>query len=267
MAKTRPPKRGARRRHPKWLIYGLPGLAIAVVVALVVLVTSGGSSPSGSDQAAVNWKIGTTAVYGALGPEGVPLQVGPNLAPPNAGLTGAPIDGVQCNTTEQLAYHHHVHVVIFVHGLPRSIPLGVGMVPPVIVEQTPEGDFAEGSNTCIYWLHVHAQDGIVHIESPNPKTFQLGQFFNIWGQPVSPTGIGATQGDVTATVNGQRWNGDPAGIPLTEHAQIVLNVGQPDHRSAPYQLVRHPTLRHSCRAATGRLVPRQHSDRVGSGDC
>ncbi len=30
--KTRPPTRGSRRRHPKWLIYSLLGLAIAVQI-------------------------------------------------------------------------------------------------------------------------------------------------------------------------------------------------------------------------------------------
>ncbi len=225
--KRRPPKRGGHGRSP-WLLYGLPAAVIAViVVVVVVLVSSGGSGTSPSHQAAVNWKVSNTPVYGTLGPEGVPLQLGPVFAAAATGLTGAPIDGVQCNAGEQLAYHHHVHLVIFVNGQPRSVPLGVGMVPPAIVQQTAQGAFAEGSNTCLYWLHTHAQDGIIHVESANPKTLELGQFFNIWGHPLSSSGIGSQKGAVTATVNGQPWTGDPANIPLIEHNQIVLNLGGP----------------------------------------
>ena len=166
-------------------------------------------------------------MYGGLGPEGVPLQIGTPLAAPNTGLTGAPIDGLQCNTTEQLTYHHHAHMVIFVNGKTRPIPLGVGMVPPALVEQTPQGDFATGSQTCLYWLHVHAQDGVLHIESPTPKVYQLAQFFAIWHVPLSATQVGPYKGAVTATVDGAPWTGNVAQIPLNEHTQIVLNVGGP----------------------------------------
>lgn len=231
--KRRPPKRGGRRPSP-WLLYGLPSAVVVVIVVLVVVLVSSGGGSGTPAQAATNYKIGTTPVYGKKGPEGVPLEMGPSLAAANTGLTGAPIDGIQCNAGEQLAYHHHVHVAIFVNGQPRSVPLGVGMVPPAQVQQTSSGDFAEGSAKCLYWLHVHAQDGIVHIESPNPKTLELGQFFDIWGHRLSSTGIGSVaKGTVTATVNGKPWRGDPANIPLTEHEQIVINVGGPVRTPPP----------------------------------
>jgi hypothetical protein len=201
---------------------------VAAIVALVVIVivVSGGSG--GSAKQPVNAKTAAgVPIYGKLGPENVPLQVGTPLAPANTGLTGAPIDGVECNSTEQLTYHDHAHVVIFINGQTRPMPLAVGMVPPATVQQTSAGDFATGSQSCLYWLHVHAQDGILHIESPTPKTYELAQFFGIWHQPLSPTQIGPYTGHVTATVNGKPWTGDPASIPLTEHAQIVLNLGGP----------------------------------------
>jgi hypothetical protein len=228
----RPPTR--RRRGGKsrgWFYALIIGVVVAVVAVVIVLVvsSSGGSSSSpDKTQAAVNY---TTAagvkVYGSIGPEGVPLQVGPQLAPANTGLTGAPIVGLQCNTTEQLTYHHHAHLAIFINGQPRSIPLGTGMVPPALVQQTANGDFATGSQTCLYWLHVHAQDGIIHIESPTPKVYELAQFFAIWHVPFSANQIGSYKGTVTATVDGKPWTGNPAQIPLQEHAQIVLNLGGP----------------------------------------
>jgi hypothetical protein len=65
-------------------------------------------------------------VYGSLGPEKVPLEIGPALAPPNAGVSGATIDGIGCNVDEQLAYHHHVHLTMFVGGRPLFVAIGDG---------------------------------------------------------------------------------------------------------------------------------------------
>jgi hypothetical protein len=200
-----------------------------IVVVVALLATSGGGSSSGlAKQPAINYTTASgVKVYGGLGPEQVPTQLGTPLAAANTGLTGAPIDGVQCNTQEQLTYHHHIHLAIFVNGQLRPVPLGVGMVPPAIVEQSSAGNFATGSQTCLYWLHVHAQDGIIHIESPTPRTYILAQFFGIWHQPLSSTQIGASKGHVSATVNGKPWAGDPGEIPLNEDSQIVLNLGGP----------------------------------------
>jgi hypothetical protein len=205
-------------------------VAVAALIIVLVVATSGGSSSSraASRQPAVNYTTSSgVKVYGGLGPENVPLQLGTPLAAPNTGLTGAPIDGLQCNTTEQLTYHHHAHLVIFINGQTRPVPLGVGMVPPAIVEQTANGDFATGSQTCLYWLHVHAQDGILHIESPTPNTYELAQFFGVWHQTLSANQIGPYKGHVTATVDGKLWTGNPGAIPLNEHTQVVLNLGGP----------------------------------------
>lgn len=228
---SRPPaNRGGRRRtRSQGRFYGLlVGLVVVIVaVVVIVLVTSGGSGSSIKKQPAINFTANGTKVYGGIGPEGVPLELGDQLASPNAGLTGAPIDGIQCNNSEQLAYHHHIHLAIFINGQPRPIPLGVGMVPPALVSNTAKGPFAEGSNSCLYWVHIHATDGIVHIESPEVRTYLLTQIFGVWQQPLSATQIGPFTGHVTATVNGQAWTGDPGEIPLDEHAQIVLNLNGP----------------------------------------
>jgi hypothetical protein len=48
----------------------------------------------------------------------------------------------------------------------------VGIVSPV-AQATAEGPFYEATQ-CYYWLHVHAQDGIIHIESPTVRAYSLG---------------------------------------------------------------------------------------------
>jgi hypothetical protein len=235
----RPPPRRRGRRRSRTTLYGTAGaLILAGAIALVIVLASGGGSggksggSANAKQPAVNWKTPGSGVpvYGALGPEHVPIEVGPQLGPANTGLTGATIAGVSCLGQEQLQYHHHVHLAIFINGQPRSVPIGVGMTPPAGVEQTASGDFAVqpgGANGCFYWLHVHAQDGIVHIESPLAKTFVLGQFFAIWHQALSANQIGQNTGPVTATVNGKPWAGDPTAIPLIAYSDIVLNLGTP----------------------------------------
>jgi hypothetical protein len=228
----RPPRKppAPRRRQggrAQRRFYGLlvGGVIVVAAIVIAVVVTSGGS---GQAKQPTNFVTTTgVKVYGGLGPEGLPLELGTPLAAPNTGLTGAPIDGVVCNTSEQLTYHHHAHLIIFVNGQPRPIPLGTGMVPPALVEQVTGGDYATGSQTCLYWLHVHAQDGVLHIESPTPKTYVLAQFFGVWHQALSATQIGPYKGAVTATVDGKPWPGDPVQIPLYEHTQIVLNLGGP----------------------------------------
>jgi hypothetical protein len=50
---------------------------------------------------------------------------------------------------------------------------------------------------------------------------------DIWHVTLTADRLGHFSGDMTATVNGHRWRGDPTLIPLTQHAQIVLNVGGP----------------------------------------
>jgi hypothetical protein len=230
---ARPPRKPTARRRrgmSRGRMFALIGGAIVVIVAVIVAIVlaTGGSSSSTHTASAVNYTTASgVKVYGTLGPEHVPLQLGPELGPANSSLTSAPVDGIQCNAGEQLTYHHHVHLAIFINGKPMSVPLGIGMVPPAIVQKTSAGAFAEGSNTCLFWLHVHAQDGIVHIESPTSKIYRLGQFFNIWGQSLSSTQVGTYKGAVTATVNGKPWTGDPTQIPLVAYTQIVLNVGGP----------------------------------------
>jgi hypothetical protein len=122
------------------------------------------------------------------------------------------VDGIQCNSTEQTLFHIHVHVTIFLNGVPRQIPEGVGIVQ---------------SAGCLYWTHTHAPDGIVHIESPVHRTFTLGNFFDIWRQPLGPDQVGPARGPVTAFYNGALYRGDPRNIPLNRYAQIQLDIGAP----------------------------------------
>ena len=67
------------------------------------------------------------------------------------------------------------------------------------------------------------------IEVARGTRLSLGEFFDIWGQPLSATrlvGFRSAPGTrVLAFVGGRPWHGNPRAIPLKPHAEIVLEVG------------------------------------------
>jgi hypothetical protein len=155
----------------------------------------------------------------------VPATVtAPVLAAPAQTLDGAPVDGIASGAAEQLGYHIHVHLQLYVDGHQRAVPYGIGVVAPRQLEQTPAGPFVVGG-AAFYWLHTHDSSGVIHIESPTRRVFRLGEFFDLWGQPLGPGQVGPARGSVTALVNGTPVNGDPRDIPLGAHDVIQLDVG------------------------------------------
>lgn len=211
-----------------------PGAAIwagAAVVAIGAGVGIGlgvSGSSSGSPSYVPLSTLGTLAAdppQGALGPEDVPIPSVPVLAAPSAATAGQPIDGIGCDPTEQLKLHIHAHLTIFVNGQQRQVPAGIG-IPGAVAQPAKGGSFIY-SGKCFYFLHTHADDGIIHVESPVVKTYTLGEFFDEWQQPLSPTQVGPAKGKVTAIVDGEVYNGDPRDIPLGSHEDITLEVGTP----------------------------------------
>ena len=63
------------------------------------------------------------------------------------------------------------------------------------------------------------------MEAPKQITFNLGEFFDIWGQKLSSTQVGPAHGKVTALVDGKVVKGNPRAIVLKAHELIQLDVG------------------------------------------
>jgi len=59
------------------------------------------------------------------------------------------------------------------------------------------------------------------------QTYTLGQFFDEWQQPLSPSRLGPAKGKVAAIVNGQVFQGNPRDIPLASRENVRLEVGTP----------------------------------------
>jgi hypothetical protein len=237
-------KRAAELRKQRMRIGIRVGGALAVValvVVIIVVVTSGGSTsvpPQFKNPhvpvEAIPASMSSTWVQPpaeAPGPETVGVASGPKLATLLTAATGQSVDGIQCQAGEQTVVHVHSHLTIFVNGKAQVIPYGIG-IPGAGPVSTPQGPFVE-TGSCFYWLHVHAYDGIIHIESPSTsQTFTLGQFFDEWGIPLSKTQVGPAKGNVTVffTSPGSKtgiYTGDPRNLPLGDHYQIQLVVGTP----------------------------------------
>jgi len=201
-------------------------------VAGITLAVTGSSGAAGG--APPEFSLAPLSTLGALQPapapgptgsEGVPVPAAAPLADTAATAAGQPVDQISCQASEQTLFHIHAHLTVFVNGTARQVPAAIG-IPGAQAQSTSAGPFVE-QGTCFYWLHTHAADGIIHIESPVKRTYTLGNFFDEWGQPLTASRVGPASGHVVALYNGQVFKGDPRDIPLTAHAQIQLEVGTP----------------------------------------
>ena len=224
--------RQRRRRLTRWAAVAAGVLIVVAAVTIGIVSSHNGSGSSGRSTAAggaaptaSSTDVATATLTGPTGPEGVVSEQAPLLAPVTGAASGATVDGIRCDSDEQVAYHIHTHLTVFVNGSLRAVPPGIGVVQPQ-AQKTPNGVFVQASQ-CYYWLHTHAQDGVIHVEAPSQATYTLGQFFGIWRQPLSTTQVGTASGTVTAYVNGHRFTADPATIPLVSHEDVQLDVGAP----------------------------------------
>jgi hypothetical protein len=229
-------RRAAEKRAQRNKIAIRVGGVVVVIAVIVVLVLTVFKSSPGVPPSQKNPHVPTEAIPASMhlvkdpptlpGYEAVAQPIGSKLATLTNAATGQAIDGVQCQTDEQTVTHVHTHLTIFVNGKAKVIPYGIG-IPGFEAVETPDGPFVE-TGSCFYWLHTHANDGIIHIESPSLTTkFTLSQFFDEWGQPLSTTQVGPAKGKVTVFFNGRLYTGNPGSLPLGDHYQIQLDVGTP----------------------------------------
>jgi hypothetical protein len=214
----------------------LPPISLALLACVVMAAGCGSSSASssstgsassassGSAAATTTASSSAGGVSPQIGFEAVPLEQGPQLAPASTTSTGA-VNGIKCGPTEQLAYHIHAHLAVFKDGILYQLPAGVG-IPGSAAQQTSQGPIAAGG-TCIYWLHTHTTDGVIHVESPTKRIYMLGDFFDIWRQPLGSNQVGSLHGAISAFVNGTPWTKSPRAIPLLPHEDIQLEIGRP----------------------------------------
>jgi hypothetical protein len=132
-----------------------------------------------------------------------------------------PAANVPCGPTEVFTRHEHAHLTIVIRGELRPVPAFIGITA-----------------TQICWLHTHDTSGVIHLEAGDNRPLTLGDFFAVWRQPLNRTvldGERAGNGEaVQATVGQQPYAGAPETIVLTEHEDIVLELGPPFLSIPPY---------------------------------
>ena len=143
------------------------------------------------------------------------------------GGQGQPVDGLPCygprnQSNLEYIYHAHTHLAIYKDGVRLAIPQLIGIV----------GNDEAFSTTCFYPLHTHDFTGTLHVEPTNFDRVTLGQFFNIWGQPLTRTNVaGQLNTPVVVYVrdggNLRIHQGDPAAIELKSYRSIVIQLGTP----------------------------------------
>jgi hypothetical protein len=128
----------------------------------------------------------------------------------NANAT-PPIDGIKCEAMEQTIYHIHAKLNIFINGQNYTVPALIGI-----------------KDNCFYWLHTHDTTGIVHIESPSNRTYNLGEFFDIWKQKLSNNQIlnhtASSTNPLNVYVNGKKVPSGTNYRDLVFHAHDVIAI-------------------------------------------
>ena len=129
-------------------------------------------------------------------------------------------DGMSCKVPSPATSVAHVEVFAANHVV--VIPAGIGIAPPLVAH----GAYAYGGR-CVYPLRTLEPTGVLLIE-PGP-TRSLGQFFDLWGQPLNQrdvAGFHAPHGHtVSVFVDGTLWRGNPRSVSISAQAQITIEVG------------------------------------------
>jgi hypothetical protein len=175
--------------------------AAAVVLALVAAGCGSASTATTSP-----------GVPAALAREARPIGRGPRFHPPATG----PVHGA-CRPA--LGPRVGVHVELF--GADRVVlfAAGIGARPPVRLDA---GRIVAAR--CFGELATVDPTGVVLIRPGAQLT--LGDLFRSWGQPLSRRQAASFRGPVRGYVGGARVTAaDPRGVPLTPHAEIVVEVG------------------------------------------
>jgi hypothetical protein len=146
----------------------------------------------------------------------VGVQTGP--APWNAALDTLPDRlkplGLNALTNEGEVVHIHQHLDVYVNGKKEPVPSQIGIY---------DGQF-------LTELHTHDASGIMHVESPTKRTFDLAQFFGVWGVRLTPSCVGGYCKELTPWrlyVNGKPYQGDPRALELKAHQEIAIVIGTP----------------------------------------
>jgi len=191
----------------------------AVLTAAVLAGGCGSGSASRSESTTAS----SSELPPALVAEARPIGRGPAFHPPATGPVLAP-----CRSS--LGPRAAAHLEVFAENRVVLVASGIGTQPP---QRLFSGRISRAR--CYGALVTLDPTGVILVRPGQRLT--VGDLFRSWGQPVSASrlaGFRAPPGRrVAVFVDGHRWGAPPGAVPLTRHAEIVLEVGPhvPPHSS------------------------------------
>jgi hypothetical protein len=195
---SRTAKAPSRAGERRWF-WPLAAVAVALAIVGVVLgiVLTRSSGTSGSAGTYSPWPPHTEDLAARL---------------PSIGLSAL--------SREQLAYHIHQHLDLYVNGRHVKVPAYIGF----------GGNSTKRNFKFITELHTHTDDGVIHVESAQQKGYTLGQLFAEWSVGLTKKCMGNLPAGCKSLkwyVNGKQQKGDPANLVLQPHQEIAIVVGKP----------------------------------------
>jgi hypothetical protein len=129
-----------------------------------------------------------------------------------------PISGLSCAVPGNS--YSYAHVSIYLNGQLQTLPANIGTVGPTMTVQT----------GCDYPVHTVDNTGKIHVDATASTPYTLGQFFAIWGQPLTANNVAGLSGlPVTAYVNDAgtltQYTGDLSALTLLPKREITIVVG------------------------------------------
>lgn len=113
-----------------------------------------------------------------------------------------------CTTDMATQFHIHPNLEIIINGQKQEIPANIGVRP-----------------TCMNSLHTHDNSGVIHVESPEKRDFNLSDFFAVWNKTYNKDQILDYKVDeghiVRQTVNGKEVQ-DYENTVLKDKDEIVI---------------------------------------------
>lgn len=148
----------------------------------------------------------TPAATAPATPPPTPAVTAPATLPPSQ----PPASEIKCDLGgHEAAYHIHALVGVRVDGRLYAPPANIGI----------------GSD-CLYWVHTHATDAIVHVEAPAEVHPTLGDFLDIWAESFPDDTLLQKARDAIAagkvTVNDAPISTDPLQLVLEDRMRIIL---------------------------------------------
>ncbi len=184
---------------------------------------------------------GSTSSAKNTGPTGPPPNLSVNTGPapwprPQDAIQRVAAAGLPAFRSEQLFFHVHAHLDVFVDGQPIVVPAGLGIGgDPNARVGTENGQAVAGlsgtcSKPCISPLHTHDDTGVLHVENDKERQITLGQLFTEWGVRFTADCVGgycAPDKPHKVYVGGQQFTGDASTIVLKNLEEIAVVIGTP----------------------------------------